>query len=203
MNKKRIAIFASGSGSNLQVLIDHSTQNRLGGGEVALVVSDRPASLAVERAKRASILVVALRPADFPDKISYETELLRALEREKIDWIVLAGYMRLVGSTLLHAYPSRIINLHPSLLPLFPGKDAIGQAWAAGVKYTGVTVHFVDEGMDTGPVIAQETVFIEQQDTLETLTEKIHVLEHELLPRVVTKLMGEDSIETSAPERLR
>jgi phosphoribosylglycinamide formyltransferase-1 len=181
---KSIAVFASGSGSNLQVLLDQATSGALGA-EVALVVSDKPESLAVERAKRAGVPCLALVPREFADKAAYEQRIVEELRQRGIDLIVLAGYMRLCGPTLLEAYGGRIINLHPSLLPAFPGKDAIGQALAYGVKYTGVTVHFVDEGMDTGPIIAQEPVPILAEDTKETLTRRVQEVEHRLLPRVV------------------
>lgn len=185
---KRLAVFASGSGSNLQVLLDKANANDLGGATIALVVCDKPEAKAVERAKQAGVPCLALVPREFPDKRAYEERILQELEHRGIDWIVLAGYMRLCGSTLLQAYGGRIINLHPSLLPAFPGKDAIGQAFDYGVKYTGVTVHFVDEGMDTGPIIAQEPVRIYNDDTKEELASRIHEVEHRLLPQVVTEL---------------
>lgn len=184
--RKRAAVFASGSGTNLQVLLDHMREGTLDGVEIALVISDKPGSLAMERAQRADIPAVGLVPKEFPDKTAYETKILEELTAQTIDFIVLAGYMRLVGPTLLEPYRGRILNLHPSLLPSFPGKDAIGQALAAGVPYTGVTVHFVDEGMDTGPIIAQEKVVIDEGETRETLTPKIQSVEHRLLPQVVS-----------------
>lgn len=182
---KRIAVFASGSGSNLQALLDRAAEGGLGGGEVVLVVCDKPEAKAVSRAQQAGVPALVVVPKEYPDKSAYEARILAELTAKRVDFIVLAGYMRLVGPTLLEPYRGRILNLHPSLLPMFPGKDAIGQALAAGVPYTGVTVHFVDEGMDTGPVIAQETVPIEENETRETLEAKIHALEHRLLPQVV------------------
>ncbi|GAX88747.1 phosphoribosylglycinamide formyltransferase [Effusibacillus lacus] len=182
---KRIAVFVSGSGSNLQVLLDRSAAGNLGGASVVLVVCDKPQAKAVVRAEEAGVPSLVLIPKEFPDKAAYETRILEELRARQVDFVVLAGYMRLVGPTLLDAYGGRILNLHPSLLPMFPGKDAIGQALEAGVEETGVTVHFVDEGMDTGPVIAQERIKIERNETRETLTAKIQSVEHKLLPRVV------------------
>lgn len=187
---KRAAVFASGSGTNLQVLLDRMREGTLPGVEIALVVSDKPDSLAMERARQAEVPAVGLVPREFPDKAAYEARILQELVNRKIDFVVLAGYMRLVGPTLLEPYQGRILNLHPSLLPSFPGKDAIGQALAAGVPHTGVTVHFVDEGMDTGPIIVQETVGIEEGETRDTLTAKIQAVEHRLLPQVVADFAG-------------
>ncbi|GIM45465.1 phosphoribosylglycinamide formyltransferase [Collibacillus ludicampi] len=182
---KRVAVFASGSGSNLQVLLDKAKNDELGGAVIELVVSDKPEAKAVERAKQAGVPCLALVPKEFADKAAYEERIVRELKQREIDFIVLAGYMRLCGPILLEAYGGRIINLHPSLLPAFPGKDAIGQALAYGVKYTGVTVHFVDEGMDTGPIIAQEPVKIHDHETKEELTRRVQEVEHRLLPQVL------------------
>ena len=116
---------------------------------------------------------------------AYEQQILSRLQQERIGFVALAGYMRLIGPTLLSEYYGKIINLHPSLLPAFPGLDAVGQALEAGVKVTGVTVHFVDAGMDTGPVIAQQAVAIDDDDDHESLSQKIHALEHQLYPRII------------------
>ncbi|OJF17030.1 MAG: phosphoribosylglycinamide formyltransferase, partial [Bacillaceae bacterium G1] len=158
---------------------------------VVLLVTDEPGCTAVERARRLDIPVLALNPRDFPDKAAYERRILERLQAEGVDWIVLAGYMRLVGPTLLDVYKGKMINLHPSLLPAFPGKDAIGQAWRYGVKVTGVTVHFVDAGMDTGPIYLQEAVPVMPEDTRETLEERIHRVEHRLLVEAVRRLVTE------------
>jgi len=185
----RLAVFASGNGSNFQALADACRNGEIPA-RIALLVTDRPDCTAVERARRLSIPVLALRPKDFPDKAAYEQQILNRLQEERVDWVVLAGYMRLVGPTLLSAYEGKMINLHPSLLPAFPGKDAIGQAWRHGVKVTGVTVHFVDEGMDTGPIFLQEPVPVEPGDTLESLEERIHRVEHRLLVEAVRRLVS-------------
>ncbi len=186
--KPAFAVFASGSGSNLQRFIDVT---QAGGfpAALALVVSDRPECYAVARAEQAHIPVFAFNPKSYPDKAAYEQAILRELQARRVGWIVLAGYMRLIGPTLLEPYPGRIVNIHPALLPAFPGKDAVGQALRAGAVVTGVTVHFVDEGIDTGPAIAQMRVPILPNDTAETLAERIHAIEHRLYPAVVADLI--------------
>ncbi|TCS80611.1 phosphoribosylglycinamide formyltransferase [Tepidibacillus fermentans] len=180
----QIAVFASGNGSNFQSLIDAEKRGELQA-QVKLLVTDRPDSYVVFRAKREGIPVFAFRPKEFENKSQYEKVIIQKLQEFQIDFIVLAGYMRIVGKDLLEAYPNRIINLHPSLLPAFPGKNAIEQAYLYGVKWTGVTVHFVDAGIDTGPILLQEVVEIRDEDTIETLEERIHQVEHQLLVKAV------------------
>lgn len=174
----KIAIFASGSGSNFAAL---ETACKAGDipADIVLLVTDKPGAFVTQRAERAGVPVVALSPRDFETKQAYEQAILEALREARVEWLILAGYMRLIGPDLLEAYPDRIINIHPSLLPSFPGKDAIGQAVAAGVKVTGVTVHLVDEGMDTGPILAQRAVDVVDQDPQQTAA-AIHAVEHDL-----------------------
>jgi phosphoribosylglycinamide formyltransferase 1 len=183
------AIFASGEGSNLQRFIDEVRSGSFPA-TLALVVSDRPGCRAVERARLAGIDVFAFDPTSFADKAAYERAILGEVQCRAVRWVVLAGYMRLLGPTLLEQYREHIVNVHPSLLPQFAGKDAIGQALRAGVSRTGVTVHFVDEGIDTGPVIAQAPVNIVPGDTAEKLGERIHAVEHVLYPAVVRSLLS-------------
>ena len=180
----KLAIFASGSGTNF-VKLTEAIQNKEIDGELALLVCDRPGAKVIEHAKRLGIKTLVYQPKDFKNKAAYETELLLNFRAQDIKAIVLAGYMRLIGEVLLEAYSGKIINLHPSLLPSFPGKDAILQAWKKEVKVTGITIHFVDEGMDTGPIIAQKPYEIKPTDTLESLTEEIHKIEHEWYPKIV------------------
>ncbi|WP_274363068.1 phosphoribosylglycinamide formyltransferase [Paenibacillus thermotolerans] len=185
---KRVAVFASGSGSNFEALVKASREAGTGSApsyEIALLVSDRAKSGAVARAGDLGVAVLTFRAADYGSREAYERMLVDELRARNIDFIVLAGYMRLVTQVLLDAFDGKIINVHPSLLPSFPGTDAIVQAIAYGAKITGVTVHFVDGGMDTGPVIAQEAVAIDAADTAETLAPRIHEAEHRLLPSVV------------------
>lgn len=183
----KIAVFASGNGSNLGALI-RAVESRELDAQIKLVVSDNPEAYCLERARQARLSCFTFYPRKYPDKATYEGLILRQLRELNVEYIVLAGYMRLIGPTLLAAFPERIINIHPSLLPAFPGKDAIGQALAAGVPRTGVTIHYVDEGMDTGPIIAQWPVTIDPGETRESLAEKIHAVEHELYPRVLQEI---------------
>jgi phosphoribosylglycinamide formyltransferase-1 len=158
--------------------------------EVALLVTDKPAAYAVERAARLNIPVFSFEPKAYPDKAAFETEIVKQLKQNEIELVVLAGYMRLVGPVLLAEYEGRIINLHPSLLPAFPGKDAVGQALAYGVKVTGATVHFVDAGLDSGPIIAQVPVEVEQTDTADSLAARIHQVEHDLLVKAIRDIIA-------------
>jgi phosphoribosylglycinamide formyltransferase-1 len=186
---KKIAVFASGTGSNFQAILD---QVQLGAvkAEIGLVVCDKPQAGVVDRAKLAGIPVFCFVPKEFKTKEDFESEILATLQKHQIDFVILAGYMRLIGSTLLDAYKNKIVNIHPSLLPAFPGKDAIGQAFHAGVKITGVTIHFVDAGMDTGPIIAQQAIEIANEDTVLTIADKIHKVEHALYPKVIQELVS-------------
>ncbi|GGE79994.1 phosphoribosylglycinamide formyltransferase [Priestia taiwanensis] len=176
---KRVAIFASGSGSNFQAIVDATRLGELEA-DVCLLVCDKPDAYVVQRALQSGIPTFAFNPKEYASKQHFELAILEELQKHDIDFIVLAGYMRLIGDTLLHAYGGRMTNIHPSLLPSFPGKDAIWQALHAGVKITGVSIHYVDEGMDTGPIIAQTAVEIDEYDTLQSLEKKVHAVEHAL-----------------------
>jgi len=181
----KIAVFASGSGSNFGAIVQSIKTGQLSGVEIALLVCDRPGAYVIQRAEQELIPVFSFQSRDYAGKQEYEQAILEQLKEKEIDLVVLAGYMRLVGDTLLSAFEGKMINLHPSLLPSFTGKDAIGQAFDYGVKATGVTVHFVDSGMDTGPIIDQRVVWVEAEDTKESLAQKIHEQEHKLLPEVI------------------
>ena len=185
MKKKlRVAVLASGRGSNFQVLIDQARAGRLGV-DLVLLVSDRPGSGALERAERAGVPTFVAPRSEYETKKEMEGAILKALRESGAELVVLAGYMRLIGPELLAAYQGRMINLHPSLLPSFTGLDALGQALEAGVKVTGVTVHLVDEGLDTGPIVAQRAFAIPEGASREEVEEILHGVEHELLPEVV------------------
>lgn len=188
----KIAVFASGTGSNFAAILDSIKTKKINNVEVVLLVSDRPEALAVRKAINESIPVFSFTARDYPNKQAYEEEILEKLTQLEVDFIVLAGYMRLLGHVLLQAYDRKIINVHPSLLPAFAGKDAIGQALEYGVKVTGVTVHFVDEGMDTGPIIDQRAVTIDSEETRETLIKKFQEQEHKLLPEVIQRLANKE-----------
>ena len=186
---KKIAVFASGSGSNFQALQESIERGELAA-SVELVVTDKPGAYVVTRADQFGIPVLELAPKMFGSKAAYEEAIIAELRSRDVEWIVLAGYMRLVSDVLLEAYPNRIVNIHPSLLPSFPGKDAIGQAMEHGVKLTGVTVHYVDAGMDTGPIIAQTAVEVVDGDRAAT-EERIHKAEHVLYAETLQKLFAE------------
>lgn len=184
----KFAVFASGSGTNFQAIYDAVQKGGLAG-EAVLVVTDKPGAFVVERAEKVGIDILAIKPASFPSKAAYEQVILEKLRELDVEWIVLAGYMRLIGDVLLEAFPNRIINIHPSLLPSFPGKDAIGQAMEHGVKVTGVTVHYVDAGMDTGNIIAQQAVEVVEGNREQT-EERIHTVEHALYTKALQQLFS-------------
>ncbi|PDM39670.1 phosphoribosylglycinamide formyltransferase [Parageobacillus yumthangensis] len=188
---KNIAIFASGSGTNFQAIVD-AVKKGIVPARVALLVCDKPGAKVIERAEREQIPTFVFSPKDYDSKAEFEQAILAELRKHEIEFIALAGYMRLIGPTLLDAYEGKIVNIHPSLLPAFPGKDAIGQAYRAGVKITGVTIHYVDEGMDTGPIIAQRAIAIHEGESLAQLEERIHEVEHELYPAVLKTLLEHD-----------
>jgi phosphoribosylglycinamide formyltransferase-1 len=189
----KIAIFASGTGTNFAAILDSIKTNQLSNVEIVLLVSDNPEALAVRKAREESIPVFMFKAKDYSDKQAYEQEILSRLTQKEVDFVVLAGYMRLLGRVLLEVYGGKIINVHPSLLPAFKGKDAIGQALDYGVKVTGVTVHYVDEGMDTGPIIAQQAITINVGETRETLVKKIQAQEHRLLPKVIQSIANKET----------
>ncbi|RFB10214.1 phosphoribosylglycinamide formyltransferase [Bacillus sp. HNG] len=185
---KKIAVFASGSGTNFQAIMDSIKEGRLAA-KIELVVCDKPGAKVIERASKEWVETFVFSPKEYPEKSLFEAEIVEKLRAKNVELIVLAGYMRLIGNTLLQAYRNKIVNIHPSLLPTFPGKDAIGQAYRAGVNMTGVTIHYVDEGMDTGPIIAQRELAIEPGDTLESIEEKVHDIEHEFYPQILQSLV--------------
>mgnify|MGYP001137058037 FL=1 len=190
---KKIAVFASGNGSNFQAIIDVVKSGELET-EISLLVCDKPGAYAVDRANAAKIPSFIFQAKDYTSKEAYEQAILTELKRYDVDFIVLAGYMRLIGSTLLGAYQGRIVNIHPSLLPAFPGKDAIGQALAAKAMWSGVTIHYVDEGMDTGPIIIQERVRLEENETRDSLQKKIQQIEHKLYPEILQMLLTQGDV---------
>ncbi|MFG6150025.1 phosphoribosylglycinamide formyltransferase [Halobacillus sp. B23F22_1] len=187
----KIAIFASGTGTNFDAIMDAIDEGTLDA-EVSLLVSDKINAGVIEKAQKRHVDTVVYNPKSYTDKAAYESALLADCQARDVEWIILAGYMRLIGPTLLEAYSKRIVNIHPSLLPAFPGKDAIGQALDKKVKVTGVTVHFVDDGMDTGPIIAQDALSITEEDTKDEVRRKIQAVEHELYPRVIQSLLTKE-----------
>ena len=191
--KKRIAVFASGFGSNLQALIDYNNKHGLNG-DIVLVFSNNKDAFALERAKKNKIKAVFMDPARYSSREQYDSEIIEMLEEEKVDLVVLAGYMFLLSQEFVDRFKNKILNIHPALLPSFKGTHGIKDAYRYGVKVTGVTVHFVDEDLDSGPIILQEAVDIDPDDSVEELEEKIHKVEHKIYPEAV-KYFCEDRLE--------
>ncbi len=192
----RIAVFASGNGSNFQAIAEAIASKQVDA-TISFLFCDNPKAYVIDRAKKIGIPYTVFSPKNYDSRVAYETELLKQLEINEVDLVVLAGYMRIIGPTLLTAYANRILNIHPSLLPCFPGKSSIRDAFEANEKKTGVTVHFIDEGVDTGPIIAQEQVEISPEDTLDSLEAKIHQVEHRLFPQVIQELIENKTINKS------
>ncbi len=184
MSNMKIAVLASGSGSNLQALIDSIKDGALPA-EIALVISNNPEAFALERAKREGIESRVVQVSDFDSRENYDEELIKIIKEYNVELVILAGYMLICSKPFVEEFYGKLINLHPSMLPEFPGADAIGDALRSGAKVTGVTVHFVDEGCDSGPIIFQEEVVIKEDDTEEKLAERIHAVEHKILPKAV------------------
>jgi phosphoribosylglycinamide formyltransferase-1 len=182
----RVGVLASGRGSNLQALLD-ATRAPDFPARVVVVVSDRERAAALERAAAAGVPAVFLDPKAYGDRGAYDAAVLDCLDRHRVELVCLAGFMRILGGAFVERLRGRLVNIHPSLLPAFPGLHPQRQALDHGVKVAGVTVHFVDEGVDTGPIIAQASVPVRDDDTEESLAERILVEEHRLYPEVVRR----------------
>jgi phosphoribosylglycinamide formyltransferase-1 len=183
-NPLRLGVLVSGTGSNLQAILDAIAARTLHA-SVQVVISNRSDVQALERARLANVPALTIPHKDFASRDAFDQALVNALREAEVDWIVLAGFMRVLTAVLLQAFPGRIINIHPALLPAFPGVDAAKQAFDYGVKVTGCTVHFVDSGVDSGKIIAQRAVAVEAADDLITLGQRIHAAEHELFVSVL------------------
>ncbi len=181
---KRFAVFASGNGSNLQAIIDALKKKEIAS-QLCLAVSDNKNAYALTRALKAGIITVVVDPKRFKTREAMDKAIIAELKSFQIDFIVLAGYMRILSPYFVKKFRNKILNIHPSLLPAFKGAHAIKDAFSAGVAKTGVTVHFVDEKVDHGSIIAQEALAIRKNDTLATLEVRIHKLEHKLYPKVI------------------
>lgn len=188
-----LGVLASGRGSNFQSIIDH-IENHYLPARIAVLITDNPNAYAIERAKRHNIETIILKPKDFPDKDSYYSRIADELEQRGVELVILAGFMRVVGKRLIDRFKNRIMNIHPALLPSFPGLHGQKQAVDYGVKLSGCTVHFVDEGMDTGPIIIQSAVPVYDDDTEETLSERILKQEHRIFPYAI-KLYSEGRLK--------
>ncbi len=181
---QKFAVFISGNGTNLQAIIDSHKKGEIKA-DLALIISSSEKAFGLKRAEKGGIKSLVFNPANYTNRQSVDRDIVIALKENKIDFIVLAGYMRLLTPYFIKEYPNKIINVHPSLLPSFKGADGIKDAFTYGCKQTGVTVHFVNEKMDNGPIIMQDTVKINEGDTLEVLEEKIHRVEHRIYPQAV------------------
>lgn len=186
----RIAVLASGNGSNFEV-IAQAVKDKEIPAELVLLFSDHHDAYVLERGKKFGVPCESFELKEFSDKKSYETALLALLKKYDVELVALAGYMRIIGKDLLAEFPNRIVNIHPALLPNFPGLHGIKDAFEAGVKETGVTIHYVDSGVDTGPIIAQGKVQVSENDSLSDLETKIHQVEHQLYPQVLADIVKE------------
>lgn len=191
--KKRIAVLASGRGSNFQAVIDAILAGKIPAVCVALI-TDNPKAYAIERAEKAGIPVVVIDYASFPSREVYERALLQAMQEQEADLFVLAGYMRILGKSIVGAFPGKMVNIHPALLPSFTGLHAQRQALEYGVKVAGCTVHFVDEHLDCGPIILQKCVPVQEDDDEDSLAGRILEQEHQCFPEAI-RLFCEDRLE--------
>lgn len=195
-----IGVLISGSGSNLQSLIDHIEEGTLDA-TISLVVSSRPDAYGIERAKKAGIPVLVMNREAYADVSAANQRIADALKESGAEYVIMAGYMRMVTAEILDAYPDRVVNLHPALLPSFKGAHAIEDAFNFGVKVTGVTVHFANADYDKGPIIAQRAVEVREGENIDALESRIHAVEHELYPHVV-QLLAEGRVSV-CPETRR
>ena len=198
----KLGVLLSGSGTNLQAVIDAIKAGELNA-EIALVLASKPEAYGLVRAQEAGIPTVAMNREDYEDRIKADVSIAQKLQEADVDYVLMAGYMRMINHPILDAFPDRVINLHPSLLPAFKGAHGISDAFNSGVKITGVTVHFANEEYDKGPIIAQRAVEIAEGETLESLEEKIHIIEHQLLPETLQLIAtGRVSIDSSRRVRI-
>lgn len=188
----KIGVLASGRGSNFQSIIDEVGTGRLGV-EIAVLITDNASAFAIDRAKKHGIEYIVISPKEYPTRDTFFKEIADQLKKREVGLVVLAGFMRIVRKPLIDAFPNKIMNIHPALLPSFPGLHGQLQALEYNVKITGCTVHFVDEGMDTGPIIIQAAVPVHQDDTEETLSARILELEHRIYPEAI-RLFSEGRI---------
>ena len=202
MSSFRVAVLVSGEGSNLQAILDHVHGRE--GIDVVAVGSNRAESRGLERARSAGVATAVFPRRDFADRAARDVAMGDWLEQQRADLVVMAGYMALLSPQFVQRFAARLINVHPSLLPAFPGLHAIEQAVEHGVRVMGVTVHFVDEGVDTGPIIAQEAFEVDPYALgVDAIEERVHAIEHELLPRAIRLIAsGAVSVDPDAPRRV-
>ena len=190
-DRLKIGVLLSGSGTNLQAIIDAIVEGLPT--DIVLVVSSRPDAYGIERARAAGIPTLVMNREKYADVLAADAQIVEALQEAGAEYVVMAGYMRKVTSVMLDAFPNRVLNLHPALLPSFKGAHAIADAFNAGVKVTGVTVHFANADYDKGPIVAQRAITVAENDTLDTLEAKIHDVEHVLYPEVI-RLIAEGRV---------
>ncbi len=201
MSALRIAVLASGAGTNLQAILDQLHGSEV---EVVAVASDKPGAKALERAAAAGIETRVFSGENHDDRPARDAAIADWLEQREVELVVLAGYMQLLSSGFIARFPSRIVNVHPALLPSFPGLDAVGQALEHGVLITGVTVHFVDEGVDSGPIILQRPIPVPPSRDRDQLEDAIHKTEHTLLPEAIRLIAsGQVSVDSGNPRLVR
>lgn len=188
----RIGVLASGGGTNLQAIIDRSQDGSLDA-EIAVVITNNPNAGALDRASKAGIATLCINHREFSQREDFDQAVVKALQDANVDLVVLAGFMRIITQTFIDAFPNRVINIHPALLPAFPGLHVQQQAIDYGARFSGCTVHFVDGGVDTGPIIIQAVVPILQDDTADTLAARILEQEHVIYPRAI-QLIAEDRV---------
>lgn len=186
----KIAIFASGLGSNAQALIDAGARGELGEGEISLVVSDRSDAGVIERVRNAGIEAIFVDPTDYEGRAAYGEALVKALREREIELVCLAGFMRILAPNFIRAFQFKVLNVHPALLPAFPGAHPVRDALEWGAKVTGVTIHFADEHADHGPIIFQEALGIHPRDTEESLHARLKEIEHRLYPQAVRMVVA-------------
>lgn len=184
-----IAVLASGNGSNFQALVEAQAKTDA---VIKLLVVNNPQAYVIERAKKLNVDYVILDNKNYESREQYDDALVTVLEVNDIDYVLLAGFMRILSPHIVERFKDRIINIHPSLLPKYPGVAAIKQAFEAGEKESGVTVHYVDQGLDSGKIILQEKLEIKEEDNLESLTDKVHKLEHKLYPQAVKLVLDKE-----------
>lgn len=189
----KLAVLVSGRGTNLQAIIDHIDQGKLNA-RIAIIITNNPRAQALERGRKHAIKTTFLDPDRYPDKAEYDRALATKIKEHSVDLICLAGYMRILGQAFVRTFKGEIINIHPSLLPAFPGLNVQQKAIDRGVKFSGCTVHFVDEAVDAGPIILQAAVPVHADDNAETLTQRILEQEHIIYPKAI-KMIVENHIK--------
>ncbi len=186
---RRLGVLISGRGSNLQAIIDAIAGGRLDA-EIAVVISNRADAAGLERAVRARVETIVVRHTDYPSREAFDLAVAAELRRRNVGLVCLAGFMRLLSAAFIEAFPNRILNIHPSLLPAFPGLDAQRQAWAYGVAVSGATVHIVTPELDAGPIVRQTVVAVEPDDTPDTLAARILTEEHRIYPEAIASVLA-------------